>query len=268
MDLLNIPVLSYRVLVSDSFINVYADRQRAESYARLEFPGTYSLAFRDLPRILETHVCGRRALDFGCGAGRSTRFLRECCFHVVGADISPEMIAQAQALEPRGDYRLIANGDFREFEKGSCDLVAAVFTFDNIPMADKPHLLAGLGRLVAAKGRIVLIVSSPELYTHEWASFSTARFPENWRARPGDIVRTVMKDVEDRRPVDDVYCPDSSYRAIFDLAGLDLEGTYRPLADPCEPGPWVHETEIAPWVVYVLTRRGEPPSTLCAILVS
>jgi ubiquinone/menaquinone biosynthesis C-methylase UbiE len=254
---LNIPVLSYRVLVSDPFLNVYADRQRAESYARLEFPGTYSLAFRDLPRILETHVSGRRALDFGCGTGRSTRFLRKCCFHAIGADISPQMIAEARARDPQGDYRLIANGDFREFEPGGCDLVAAVFTFDNIPTADKPHLLAGLGRLIAANGRIVLVVSTPELYTHEWASFSTAPFPENRRARPGDIVRTVMKDVEDHRPVDDVYCPDCSYRAIFHLAGLDLERTYRPLADPREPGAWVHETEIAPWVVYVLARPVE-----------
>lgn len=243
--------------MSDSFINVYADRRRAESYARLEFPGTYSLAFRDLRRILETHVRGRRALDFGCGAGRSTRFLRECGFEAIGADSSPEMIAEAQARDPQGDYMLIANGDFSEFRTGSCDLVAGVFTFDNIPMADKPHLLAGLGRLVAEKGRIVLVVSSPELYTHEWASFSTACFPENWQAHPGDIVRTVMKDVEDRRPVDDVYCPDDSYRAIFDLAGLDLEGIYRPLADRREPGAWVHETEIAPWVVYVLARHGE-----------
>jgi hypothetical protein len=35
-----------------TFTNAYADAERAEPYARLEFPGTYYLAFRDLPNIL------------------------------------------------------------------------------------------------------------------------------------------------------------------------------------------------------------------------
>lgn len=246
--------------MSDAFLNVYADRRRAEAYARLEFPGTYALAFRDLPAILAAHASGRRALDFGCGAGRSTRFLRACGFAAIGADISPEMVSEARARDPLGDYRLIANGDFHGFAAGSYDLVAAVFTFDNIPMADKPPLLAGLARLTAPGGRIVLIVSSPELYIHEWASFSTAGFPGNWRARPGGLVQTVMKDVEDQRPVDDVYCPDASYRGIFKDAGLAVEAVYRPLASQDEPGAWIHETTIAPWVIYVLAPGGQARS--------
>lgn len=54
-----------------TFSNVYADGQRAESYARFEFPGTYYLAYRDLPAILAEHVHGKAALDFGCGTGAS-----------------------------------------------------------------------------------------------------------------------------------------------------------------------------------------------------
>ena len=66
------------------FSNVYDDPLRAEAYSTLEFPGTYYLAFRDLPPILRTCVQGTRALDFGCGAGRSTRFLRGLGFETVG----------------------------------------------------------------------------------------------------------------------------------------------------------------------------------------
>ncbi len=68
------------------FSNVYADRQRAASYAKLDFPGTYYLAFRDLPTIIGSVPSGATALDFGCGAGRSTRFLRRLGFDVVGMD--------------------------------------------------------------------------------------------------------------------------------------------------------------------------------------
>ncbi len=35
-----------------TFNNVYEDARRAGSYGRLGFPGTYHLAFRDLPGII------------------------------------------------------------------------------------------------------------------------------------------------------------------------------------------------------------------------
>ena len=57
--------------------NSYEDAKRVEAYAKLEFPGTYYLAYRDLPGIIFEHVKGRKSLDFGCGAGRSTRFLQK-----------------------------------------------------------------------------------------------------------------------------------------------------------------------------------------------
>ncbi len=76
-----------------SFPNVYDDPERAAAYARLEFPGTYYLAFRDLPPIIAEHVRGRTALDFGCGAGRSTRFLKGLGFDAIGVDISASSTA-------------------------------------------------------------------------------------------------------------------------------------------------------------------------------
>lgn len=63
--------------MAERFTNVYDDDTRALAYAGLEFPGTYDLAFRDVSGLLHRHVSGRRALDFGCGTGRSSRFLKE-----------------------------------------------------------------------------------------------------------------------------------------------------------------------------------------------
>jgi len=42
----------------EQFSNVYEDRTRSEAYASLEFPGTYYLAYRDLPAIICKHVYG------------------------------------------------------------------------------------------------------------------------------------------------------------------------------------------------------------------
>ena len=210
--------------------NSYEDAARASAYAKLEFPGTYSLAFRDLPRILSEHVTGRRALDFGCGAGRSTRYLRRLGFDAVGVDISEDMLREARTIDPGGDYRLIPNGDFAGVSGCAFDLVLSAFTFDNVPTSRrKVALFRGLSRLLVPHGRIVNLVSSPEIYVHEWASFSTAAFPENRRARTGDVVRIVNTATEDRRPVEDILWPDEAYRDVFARAVLDVVTVERPL---------------------------------------
>ena len=87
--------------MSAEFFNVYDDKSRADAYAKLEFPGTYYLAYRDLPEIICEHVRGTKGLDFGCGTGRSTRFLAKLGFEsVVGVDIADQMITQANVTCP------------------------------------------------------------------------------------------------------------------------------------------------------------------------
>ncbi len=238
------------------FINVYEDSRRAESYAKLEFPGTYYLAYRDLPAIIAEHVRGGKALDFGCGAGRSTRFLRRLGYETVGIDISGVMIDKAKELDPAGDYRRIGDGDLGTFKAQAYDLVLSAFTFDNIPTGEKKvKALRGLGNLLNVDGRLVNLVSSPAIYANEWASFTTRDFPENRRAECGDKVRIVMKDVEDGRPVEDILWPDGDYQKTFLQAGLELVGTYRPFGREDEPYAWISETKIAPWAIYVLKKH-------------
>ena len=237
------------------FDNVYQDSLRAQAYAGLEFPGTYYLAFRDLPRIISEYVKGNKALDFGCGAGRSTRFLKQLGFEAIGVDIAEDMLAQARARDARGKYLLSKDDGLCELPYSGFDLIFSAFTFDNIPSKDrKVSLFRDLGEHLAEGGVIVNLVSSPDIYTHEWASFTTKDFPENRQAISGDIVRIIMTDVEDRRPVEDILWTDDAYREVYDLAGLKLMEMHRPLAQASEPYGWVSETEVAPWTVYVLKK--------------
>jgi SAM-dependent methyltransferase len=236
------------------FINCYEDVSRADAYATLEFANTYHLAHRDLPAILSEHVTGTKALDFGCGTGRSTRFLRKLGFNVTGVDISEDMLRIARALDPSGDYRMVPGDNLTEFDSESFDLIVALFTFDNVPGAAKVRIFSDLRNLLRRAGTIVSVVSSPEIYTHEWASFTTKDFPENAAARSGDVVRIVTTDHQDRRPVEDILWTDESYREIYREASLQAIQIFKPLANGDEPYSWVSETKIAPWVIYVLKR--------------
>jgi SAM-dependent methyltransferase len=238
------------------FSNSYEDVRRAEAYATLEFPGTYYLAYRDLPKIIYNHVEGKTALDFGCGAGRSTRFLKKLGFKTIGVDIADPMIQKAREREPHGEYQCMKDGDFSSLEKNSYDLVLSVFTFDNIPTKKKKiGLFQGLRNLLKTNGKIINVVSSPAIYIHEWASFSTKDFPENTSAKSGDIVRIVQTDISDARPVVDILWTDASYQTVYTRAGLKLLKSYKPLARKDEHHKWVNEIRIPPWVIYVLKKK-------------
>jgi len=236
-----------------TFTNSWGDAARADSYAGLEFPNTYYLAYRDLPDIIRTHVQGKRAVDFGCGTGRSSRFLKSLGFETIGIDISHDMLERARALDPGGDYRLVKDAEYVSLGIGRHDLVLSVFTFDNIPAGQgRIGILRALASLLERSGTLVCLASSPALYTHEWASFTTREFPDNGSARTGDRVRVVMTDVDDRRPVEDVFFTEDDYRLSFEQAGLVQKSVYRPLGRGDEPFAWVSETTIAPWLIFVV----------------
>jgi len=237
------------------FVNCYENATRAEAYLKLEFANTYHLAFRDLPEILHTHVNGSAALDFGCGTGRSTRLLRQLGFEVAGVDISAEMIARARAIDPQGDYRLIPDDDMSALPRAGFSLIQSAFTFDNIPGAEtKIRLFRSLRELLRPDGILVNTVSTPEIYVNEWASFSTEDFPENQNAKPGDPVKIITTDFEDRSPAVDILWPHESYLEVYGRSGLEIVEMRKPLARGDEPYPWISETRIAPWVIYVLRR--------------
>jgi len=235
------------------FVNCYQDVTRADAYATLEFKNTYYLAYRDLPAILREHVHSNKAIDFGCGTGRSTRFLQQLGFEVTGIDIAEDMVRKARQIDPSGDYRLVPGDDLSALQRGGYDLVLSAFTFDNIPgKENKIRIFGTLRELLREGGRIVHIVSTPEIYTHEWVSFSTKDFPENRKCRSGDTVKIIVTDHADQRPVEDILWTDESYHEVFAAAGLTTIQQYQPLATGSEPYAWVNETRIAPWAIYVL----------------
>jgi SAM-dependent methyltransferase len=100
---------------------------------------------RDVESFLK--VCGRhglprshrRALDFGCGAGRLTRALSYRFESCVGVDIAQHMIDVARDLNrdrPGCEFLLNADADLARFEDASFDFVVSHIVLQHVPGRD------------------------------------------------------------------------------------------------------------------------------------
>jgi len=172
-----------------------------------------------------------------------------------GIDISQEMITIAEKSDLKGDYRRIKDGDISQLTPDFYDLIFSSFTFDNIPLEKKSNLFSSLSNLLNKNGTIINLVCSPDIYTHEWASFSTKDFPENKQAKSGDVVSIITTDLDDKRPCYDIVCSDADYKKLYTQSNLKLIKKYKPLATGEEPYNWVNETTISPWTIYILKRK-------------
>jgi SAM-dependent methyltransferase len=99
-----------------------------------------------------------RALDLGCGEGRSTRELTARGYDAVGVDSSPSMVDRAREADPEGRYE-VADAAALPFEDGAFDLVVAFMS-----LQDMDDVVAGLresGRVLVRGGRLCFAIIHP-----------------------------------------------------------------------------------------------------------
>ncbi len=224
---------------------------QAQRYALRDLEGTDRLAFRAVAE--GGWLAGRRVLDLGCGAGRSSRFLRALGNTVTGVDASGEMLVEARAADRDGIYLRhdatrplpFASGAFDAFfsswmllELGEREAVAAV--------------LAEAARVTRAGGIGVVIVNSEAFYRGDWRS-CRVDFPENEPPlASGQRVRARL--VPEGVYVSDFFWSEADYGGAFAEAGLELVETQRPLGREDDGVEWRDELRLAPYLVFRLRK--------------
>lgn len=80
----------------------------------------------------------RRALEVGCGTGAFSRLLARRCQHVLGLDLSPEMVQRAQ--ERSSDVKnlefRVANVLDLDFSAPTYDCIVSIATLHHLPLAE------------------------------------------------------------------------------------------------------------------------------------
>ena len=226
----------------------------AYAYAQLGINKGYYLAFRDIPSIIkQLDISGRTALDYGCGTGRSTRFLKELGFDTIGVDISQSMISIAENMDPKGKYSLIESGNL-PYDDEMFDLIFSSFVLIEIPSLELLNdVMADLRRVLKKDGKIIIVTSIVENVKEKWGAF-TYDFKENEHPlRSGDPLKLLIYD--SNIILYDYNWFEDDYYKVFDQSGLAVDERYTPLGKEDDPYTWDIESEKKYYYIYVLERK-------------
>lgn len=124
-----------------------------------------------MQRLPTTPTQDSVALEIGAGLGRLCRSLKRSFGHVIGVDISPEMVERAKSLVPECEFRVNTGSTLDGIESGSVDLVLTFTVFQHIPVPDVIHgYVAEVARVLKPGGATYL----------QW---NGSDHPVRWRVR-------------------------------------------------------------------------------------
>ncbi|HSX13466.1 MAG TPA: class I SAM-dependent methyltransferase [Chlamydiales bacterium] len=226
--------------------------ENAQNYANSGFENTYFLAYRDIPFFLEKYTTGKRAIDYGCGAGRSTRFLKDYGFEVIGVDVSKKMLEQAIRRDQTTHYLQIVSSQIPVLSD-TCDLIFSCFVM--LTIQTKQELLAifkEIYRCLKVGGIFMFVTASEELFSHKWLSYCTD-YPQNRNLKSGDAAKILLKDLGIE--FTDYFWTDKDYTTLFLEANFKRLETHFPMGKLNEGWNWLSEIKYAPYVIYVLKKE-------------
>jgi len=110
-----------------------------------------------------------RACDLGCGPGQVARYLHERGVDVLGVDLSPGMVAQAQRLNPGIPFQT-GNMLALDVPDAAWAGVAAFYSIIHIPRDDLPRALRELHRVLRPGGVLLLAfhIGQEVVHLDEW----------------------------------------------------------------------------------------------------
>lgn len=225
----------------------------SKDYAELELTGTYYLHFRDIPMLLDKYAAAKGlALDYGCGTGRSARFLKKLGYDVIGVDISPDMLDKATELDPEGTYQLIHEEKI-PYADETFDIIFSSYVFLEVGnFAEIVKILSEMQRVLKKDGHIIFITSIVTDIKHQWVSFSYDFEENNKPLHKCENLKLLIKDKN--IILYDYNWVDSEYKEAISKAGLKLAETYTPIGNDTDSVQWMDEKKHKYGYIYVIKK--------------
>jgi SAM-dependent methyltransferase len=221
----------------------FADRY--EAYARNDGMTEIELGHKVVARLLGNRI-KRAILDYGCGPGNFTRFLRSCGATAVGVDVSAKQIESAKSCADGISYHVIESADLGGLPSG---FDAITFSFVLLTISDKEEIvkiLAACRKKIASDGRLAILNADFEKSAgRNFVSYAIDRIDN---PKSGD--RIGVRLGRDRAlSVNNYYWTVADYEEMLARAGFIMENVERPLAT--EGDGWLDEKEYPATIIMV-----------------
>ncbi len=213
------------------------------------------LGFANVFKCLQS-VSGKTILDYGCGTGKFSRFLRDNGAKVIGVDVSKKMLDEAEAQDVTNiNYHHIVDADLSFMEDNSVD--DAVLCFVLCILNKKTEMLKILQevyRAVKHGGRIVLLsVNWEKSQGKEFISFKLDEV-EVEDLTPGKQLEVTLKG-DPLIKVKKCFWPISFYKDLLIEAGFSIECVEEPIiAENDDRYEWLDEKTSEPFSIIVARK--------------
>jgi len=224
--------------------------ENAKTYRALEIEGTtFEMSFTETKRMAGS-LSGKTVLDFGSGAGRSARFLKEIgAERVIGAEHNATMTDQAKAEKVDGIEYCLIDKQF-PLSDASVDFAFASQVFMEMKSPeDMQRSMSEISRVLKSDSEFILIVTNPEAYGHDFKSYQYPDDPQNLKS--GDLVHCIIKG-EKPFSITDYYWTEDDYKTALEASGFVIEEMTYPLP---KSGEWLDETKVAPDIVIKARKK-------------
>jgi len=230
-------------------------RSNAVSYSQLNIKGSFIILYDAYYRQLNKHWPREnhlKILDFGCGTGISTRYLKQLGYDVAAVDINNTMLKIAQDKDPLGHYELMERGKIQSVSN-TFDGIFSSFVVLEIPtLTEMRDTFTEIKRVLKPNGKFIVVTMNEEGYNHDWISYDVS-YPQNQGLKSGDVAK--VKLLEINLEIDDYYWIRNDYKKVAQEAGFSLVEEVLPLASKEDDrADWKDETKFPLFVIFVFQR--------------
>lgn len=231
--------------------------EEASKYSQISLKGegTLFLSFRDIDLMIKEHCHNStfhslKAIDYGCGAGRSTRYLKSLGIsQVEGFDISGDMIQQARGFDPHGNYTVIPSALIPAYNS-TYDL--AFMSFVTVAIDQKmeiSRIFRELNRVLRKGGQVLSLTLSEAFWNpkRKWITYKQD-YPENYVPVSGQKSRLTINFVN--LELTDYYWQENDIIECAKEAKLSLTKIHRPIGKPEDDIAWQDESNFSPYTIF------------------
>ena len=198
-------------------------------------------------------VTNKHILDYGCGSGIFSRYLRDRGAKVTGVDISETMIKVARSNDPENiSYHSISSGEIGFLRDRSFDHVVSNFVLCTISsLQEISRIMKEIHRVLKENGMFIIMNSNWERSNgREFISYKLEYCKD---LKPGQRINAMLK-TDPPIVFEDFFWSREDYIQSLTDCGFSILTIEEPTGE-ADQAPWIDEITHPPFIIIVAKKN-------------